>query len=139
METQNVFDVTNMYTQNKQIWKLLMWNLWSIPDRQTSLWNVSYSEWSEKRTCFYHHCCSTLLYNTSLEDPRKPAETKIEWDTSASGLCLLGKCINSMNRNREVVFYKVLTMRYIRIFPFYTLKFKTLHFWDQSRPWNIVC
>jgi hypothetical protein len=83
----------------------------------------------------YHHCCSTLLYNISLESPRKPAETKIEWDTSASGLCLVGKCVNTTNRNREVVFYKVLTTGYdIGIFPFYTMKFKTLRFWDQSCP-----
>jgi hypothetical protein len=76
-----------------------------------------------------------LLYNKSLQGPRKPAETKIEWATTASDLGLLRKCVNTMNRNTEVVFYKVLTMGFdIQIFPFYIMKFKTLHFWDQSCP-----
>jgi hypothetical protein len=90
----------------------------------------------KKRTCFYHHCCSTLFnFALQLEGPRKPAETKIEWDTTASDLCLLGKCVNTINENKEVVFYKVLTVGFdIRIFPFYILKFKTLHFWHQSCP-----
>jgi hypothetical protein len=40
----------------------------------------------KKKWLLYHHCCSTLLENTSSERFNKTAR---DWGTSASGLCWL--------------------------------------------------
>jgi len=46
---------------------------------------------------------------------------------------LAGEMYKYYEQKQKVLFYKVLIMGYdIRIFPFYTMKFKKLCFWDQS-------